>query len=873
MEKQVRSESELAETQVKFEIGMKKAGIARFFTNNKRAEDQGSSSETGWNKRIIQEVTKPLSDAIEAYIDFYSNRPGKPVKALAYIKLVDPKEAAFIALKTVIDKAVMDVNLETIVDAIGQKIEDQVRFERMEEHAESYVSKVKERLKRARSKSYKHQRSAMLAGENRLINPTSKDFEALEDWQEWGIDIQRHIGAALLNMILEHVTFEGEPIFKKVNVYKQQGKKFTESTKLQPTDTITRWIEEYKDIMSVESPAYRPCIIPPKDWSTPYDGGYHVDEIRRTLPLVKGRKSQLKRLTIEQMPAVYQAINTLQAIPWTVATDILDIAHEIKRLGIDLAMPQKEPYDIPPCPVPEELKDIRGKDLKLYLTDDQWNEFIEWRREATAIYQQDNKRKSKYLDFHRTVATADLYKDFESLYFVYTCDSRGRIYAKSDTINPQGDDFQKGMLRFSEGKPLGNTGRFWLAVHGAGKWGNDKISFDDRVKFIEDMTEDIRDFAVDPLTFTAWAGADKPWQFLNWCMEWAALQDWIEEGNKPEDFVSHIPCAQDGSCSGLQHYSAMLRDKVGGAAVNLVPGDLPRDIYGQVASIASDKLKELSLTGESNGVRQTASGLLSVKDGINRSLTKPPVMTKTYGSTQIRCLQTTSDYFIELQEKENKQAKAEKRKPVKVHPFAGINEDGISMRDAEKLCSKTIWSALKETVTAADEGMKFIQKVANAMAKAGSHMEIITPTGFIVEQRELEYKTRRIKTQLLGNTRFTIAEETNKINVNKMKTSSAPNFVHSMDASHLVLAVNAFADAGMTGIAVIHDDFGTHACDTDNLRDLLRQTFVDMYKEHDVLSEFLELNETILLDEIEVELPEVGSLNLDDVLASSYAFG
>jgi DNA-directed RNA polymerase len=106
-----------------------------------------------------------------------------------------------------------------------------------------------------------------------------------------------------------------------------------------------------------------------------------------------------------------------------------------------------------------------------------------------------------------------------------------------------------------------------------------------------------------------------------------------------------------------------------------------------------------------------------------------------------------------------------------------------------------------------------------------------------------------------------------------MKTSSAPNFVHSMDSSHLILAVNAFLDAEFTGIAVVHDDFGTHACDTPKLRDLLRETFVSMYKEHDVLSDFLDYNEALILEELDIEIPTPGNLNLDDILASDYVFG
>ena len=38
----------------------------------------------------------------------------------------------------------------------------------------------------------------------------------------------------------------------------------------------------------------------------------------------------------------------------------------------------------------------------------------------------------------------------------------------------------------------------------------------------------------------------------------------------------------DGSCNGLQNFSAMLRDEVGGKAVNLIPSDKPQDVYMEV---------------------------------------------------------------------------------------------------------------------------------------------------------------------------------------------------------------------------------------------------------------------------------------------------
>lgn len=877
---------ELAQLQVKLEIGMKLAGKERFDRNNKRAIDAGSNSETDWNRRIISELIHPMTQAIEAYIEYYTGRRGKPVQALAYIKLIEPKTTAFIALKTVLDQSVKDINLDQVIDKIGARIEDQVRFSHMEEHSEKYTNKIKERLKQGRTKNYKHQRTVLINGENRLIEGSEK-YEPLPVWDSWGVDIHRHIGSMLLEIILEHVTFEGNPVFKKINIFAQAGKKFNKITKVVPTEYVCEWVDKYKAVMEEESPAYRPCIIPPLDWTTPTNGGYHVPEIQQTLPLVKCRKSQLNRLTIEQMPMVYKAINALQAIPWTVAKDVLQVAQDIKALGLDIGMPQREPLEIPPCPVPEEYKELKGKELKVFLTDKEWNDFMTWRREAASIYQEDNKRKAKYLSYHSTIGIANLYKDFDKIYFVYTMDSRGRIYARSDTISPQGDDFQKGLIRFADGKKLGTDGYHWLACHGAGKWGNDKIPFGERVRFIDDMKDDIRDFIADPLTNKGWLKADKPWQFLNWCFEWSALMDWIDMGNAPEDFVSYTPCSQDGSCSGLQHYSAMLRDQTGGFAVNLVPGLSPRDIYTQVSNLMLLKLKEIALTGvlgfdmpktmeESNvldkeEIKAIANGLMRIKNGINRSLTKPPVMTKTYGSTFMRCKETTHQYFHDLQVKEEKEAAADNRKAVPVHDFNDSGEYNIYT--AKFICSKLIWESLNETVTSAVEGMGFIQKVAGYMAKAGSHMEWETPTGFIVEQHAYESKARRVKTQLLGNTRFTILEETKKLDIHKMQSSSSPNFVHSMDASHLVLAVCGFVDAKFTGIAVVHDDFATHACNTGKLRDILRQTFVNLYKYNNVLAQLLEHNEALILEEIDIDVPEYGTLDIEQVLKSEYTFG
>jgi len=58
-----------------------------------------------------------------------------------------------------------------------------------------------------------------------------------------------------------------------------------------------------------------------------------------------------------------------------------------------------------------------------------------------------------------------------------------------------------------------------------------------------------------------------------------------------------------------------------------------------------------------------------------------------------------------------------------------------------------------------------------------------------------------------------------------------PNFIHSLDATHMMLSALKSREKGMT-FASIHDSFWTHACDIDKLGELLRDAFVHMHGEN-----------------------------------------
>lgn len=78
-----------------------------------------------------------------------------------------------------------------------------------------------------------------------------------------------------------------------------------------------------------------------------------------------------------------------------------------------------------------------------------------------------------------------------------------------------------------------------------------------------------------------WAESEELWQTLACCME---IKKAIDSGD-PENFVSHFPVHQDGSCNGLQHYAALGRDQAGAKSVNLAPSEVPQDVYSCVVAL------------------------------------------------------------------------------------------------------------------------------------------------------------------------------------------------------------------------------------------------------------------------------------------------
>jgi len=74
-------------------------------------------------------------------------------------------------------------------------------------------------------------------------------------------------------------------------------------------------------------------------------------------------------------------------------------------------------------------------------------------------------------------------------------------------------------------------------------------------------------------------------------------------------------------------------------------------------------------------------------------------------------------------------------------------------------------------------------------------------------------------------------------------------------------------DYGIESFSVVHDSFGTHACDIEQLGIVLRETFVNIY-EKDILKKFMEEQGDLDLP----DLPEYGKLNIEEVKDAEFFF-
>lgn len=805
---------------------MVRRGTKRFLDMLDRARDSSNPSEDTTPAVIIamSRAIDPVADEVTAWVEKVVTAPGRRALASLPLSQLDPRVVGLLTLKAMMRGVSHAKALTSVAMSVGKEIEDEYRFQAFAQECKPLYETIRARLAKHSNRAYK----------SRVLNAALKKHDLGPEW--WTMPTRLRVGMACIDIVLRATDyFEiGEAITQSRARTSRGGNHLTKV--IRGSKRLMSWFKNKEQDLSILSPVYLPMIAPPRPWTTTRGGGYLTEQVTRTYSLVKhGRPAYIDELADRDMPDVYEALNLIQEVPWKVNRFVYDVAWGAFDRGLPIAgLPSGDDIPLPPKP-----HDISTNEEALR----------KWKKEAHSVHHENSRLGSIRLQAVSLLDMARQVVDREAIYFPHNLDFRGRIYPLPGPLSPQGPDLAKGLLQFSRGTTIaGPVAAGWLAVHGANCWGYDKVSLEDRIAWVEEHEERIVAIAEDPMGDLWWTEADAPWCFLAWCREWA---DWLKTGY---GFVSSLPIGLDGSCSGIQHFSAMLRDEVGGAAVNLVPADKPSDIYQTVADRLSSVLQALAKHGTDDEARFAGNWLAF---GIDRKLCKRPVMILPYGGTVAAIRKYTQDRVDELR-------------------GAGLvpwdKEEDPQHRN---FLAPIMWDAIGDVVIAARAVMKWLREcVAACMKKEKAPFVWVAPSGFPVRQLYPELTEIQVKTQLgdaIIKPVLHIEDRNSLISTRRQQAGVSPNFVHSLDASHLVSSVITARDNGVDDIGVVHDCFLTTAGNVEVLGASLRAAMVDLYEHNDVLASF----KVALEQQFGVELPEPparGNLDLKAILRSDFTF-
>lgn len=862
---------DLAVKQLQLEHEAYTEGERRFIKNLERQTERGELADNQVAKPLMQTLVPKIAQAVKEWHEGQDGKMSTSRPSVAFTMLsteekavkdrslrISCESAAVIILKVILSKLVKPegIPITPMASAIGRTLEDEIRFGRIRDQEKEHFKKaIAENLNKRAGVSYK--KAYMQAVETSMLEQGQ-----LEDaWGTWSPTEAVHVGIKMLEIVIQSTQLVE---LKRYGA----GNAAADVEMVHLSDFWVKKMAQRGFSLAGIAPVYQPCVVPPKPWTGVVGGGYWAKG-RRPLPLIRlGSKSAVARYEDVYMPEVYDAVNIIQNTPWKVNKKVLDVVNMVEKLNntpID-DIPQMEPLK------PEDYAGETEEELKA------------WKKAAAGIYRREKARQSRRLSMSFIVSQANKFSQFKAIWFPYNMDWRGRVYAVP-MFNPQGNDMQKGLLTLAVGKPIGAAGFKWLKVHTANCAGVDKVTFEERIKWVEDNHENILAAAKSPMDSIEWWGSmDSPFCFLAACFEYYGVM------NHGLTYSCSLPIAFDGSCSGIQHFSAMLRDHVGGHAVNLTPSGQVQDIYRIVSDRVSDQLKELLLSGTDDElvtVEDKKTGEISerlklgtkslarqwLQFGMSRSVTKRSVMTLAYGS---------KEYGFADQVFED---------TVMPAIDSGKGAMFTEPSQASRFMAKMIWEAVSVTVVAAVDAMKWLQGAAKLLAaevkdkKTGEILKPclpvhwVTPDGFPVWQEYRKKDTTRLNLMFLGsfNLQPTVNKGTKKeLDKHKQESGISPNFVHSQDGSHLrKTVVHTHRKYGVMSFAVIHDSFGTIPADAEHLFRGVRETMVETYRDNDVLLDFYEQFEYQLHESQRDKLPELpkkGKLNIEDILSSDFAF-
>ncbi|KAI9300871.1 hypothetical protein BJ944DRAFT_170100 [Cunninghamella echinulata] len=819
-----------------------------------------------WHERLIPLVQEEMAQCEKlghkdaerrTYGPFLKLLPAEKLSIITILELLRLHNSSGIADGMKTARAVID---------IGKAIEMEYNATMVKKNGESPSQAFTsgKSLQYAVKKMYEKKQQQKLVestlSSSSVINNISNDADPLTTWNPvWPSSIRAKVGSVLTSLLIDAAKIPvpsydpdtGEKIIERIpaffHTYQYVRGKRVGIIKF--SDQLTQLISK-EPLRDTLHPRLLPMIVHPRPWLRYDDGGYLT--AKSMCMRIKDSPEQLVYLNKASENAnidlVLKGLDVLGSTKWRVNKQVFDVILEAWNTGeaiADIPPAIHEPLPLPPKP-------------DNYQTDPKAK--FNWVNRVKEIQTMEKNYHSLRCDVNYKVETARAFLNLP-MYFPHNMDFRGRAYPIPPTLNHLGNDLCRGILCFDEPKPLGDNGWKWLKIHLANLYGYDKHSFTERENFTMENLNNIFDSVKNPLTGNKWwLQAENPWQCLAACYEVAAAVD----SGKPTEFLSRLPVHQDGTCNGLQHYAALGGDLAGARAVNLAPSDRPADVYTGVAEIVNRLVEKEAEEG--NPDAQLLVGKIS------RKVVKQTVMTNVYGVT-----------FIGARAQiENRLKERDDIPPERVYALAGYLAKKVFsslgemfngarniqdwLTDSAKRIARSIpKETLQETgilpFESKEEEEQYKQRVEKEKQKAAKRRTTkkktfsarqpsanqmtsviwTTPLGLPIVQPYRRSGKKQVTT-LLQTVFIEDPDAARPVNATKQSTAFPPNFVHSLDATHMLMSAVACYENGLT-FASVHDSYWTHACDVDTMNKIIRDQFIELHSQpimEDLYNEFKE---------------------------------
>lgn len=779
-----------------------------------------------WYKDLLPAVRSEIEEVVAAEgKEKRSSDDQERLRWGPYLLSISPEKVSAITIQSVLK------SLAARSDRIaGTTLSDvlQTLSKRLEEHYYATVAGKDQQSNEWRKLVSRHSR-AQKSYHKSVYSKMSMDNETnLQEADKWPIIVSFKLSAMLLSKLMQIARVEGSyrdsdgveikemrPVFFHTFAFGKGKRKGV----LRLNDKVQKILDQAP--LAVTIAKFLPMLCEPKPWTDFREGGFlSYRGMAIKYPTRDSFTSAYGTTAAKNgdMQQVFAGLNALGKTSWNVNRAVLDVMSQAWNTGDSVA---NIPTEKPIAEFPEEpLDDPKARRA--------WHmKVIDIDNHVTGL-----KTQRAFMNFQLEIARTFANETF---YFPHSVDFRGRAYPMPPIFNHMGADHCRALLLFAEGKKLGSRGLWWLKIHLANVFGYDKASFKERVTFTEDHYDDITDAATNALQGRRWwLNATDPWQCLAACIELhSAMQH-----SDPTEHISHLAIQQDGTCNGLQHYAALGGDMIGAQQVNLEPGDRPADLYTAVADMVQAEVHRDALDDQP---------LACAIDGkITRKVVKQTVMTNVYGVTFLGATRQVNkqleDIFRIGPEGRSVELKSLSRYVAKkifaalADAFSGSRKiQQWFVESGKRICTSVSpdqMNELERSMSAGDDSPYVSIPGKKKKSQASNFISPIiwtTPLGMPVVQpyrqrRSIEFETA---VQELALKTY---DGTNPVDKRKQIAGFPPNFIHSLDGTHMFLTANRCNELGMA-FAMVHDSFWTHASDVDTLNRVNREAFIRMHSE------------------------------------------